>query len=57
LLLESRTNAYLCNSHPQENHTMSIALVSDSAGLIDSETCKRFAPEGLDVSTRKYTHC
>jgi len=28
---------------------MSIALVTGSAGLIGSETCKRFAAEGLDV--------
>jgi CDP-paratose 2-epimerase len=49
LLLENRANAYLCNSYPKENHTMSIALVTGSAGLIGSETCKRFAAEGLDV--------
>lgn len=28
---------------------MSIALVTGSAGLIGSETCKRFAQEGLDI--------
>ena len=28
---------------------MSIALVTGSAGLIGSETCRRFATEGLEI--------
>jgi len=37
---------------PKSNpsHNMSIAIVTGSAGLIGSETCRRFSREGLDIA-------